>query len=132
MEYIVSGFLVCLSIEDTRKKELPVWLLIVGGFGCFIYGVLQAGIGNMLIGMLPGIFMMVVSMVFPQSLGMGDGIVIVLHGMIYGWKKTCVWVANSFLIVACIGVIISCIKKKTRMELPFVPFLTVVYVGMCL
>ena len=53
-----------------------------------------------------------------------------MYGMIYGWKRTSIWLMNSFLVAAVIGMIISCMCKKRRIELPFVPFLTAVHIGM--
>ena len=38
MNYIAGGFLTFLSIEDIKKKALPVWMLLLGGIGCLIYG----------------------------------------------------------------------------------------------
>ena len=76
--------------------------------------------------------MIAISKLLPQSLGIGDGILSVMYGMIYGWKRTSIWLMNSFLVAAVIGMIISCMCKKRRIELPFVPFLTAVHIGMYL
>ena len=132
MNYIAGGFLTFLSIEDIKKKALPVWMLLLGGIGCLIYGTKNFGVGAVLMGMLPGVFMITISKLLPQSLGIGDGILSVMYGMIYGWKRTSIWLMNSFLVAAVIGMIISCMCKKRRIELPFVPFLTAVHIGMYL
>ena len=52
--------------------------------------------------------------------------------MIYGWEKTCVWLMNSFLLAAVVGMIMGCTYKTNKKELPFVPFMTVVHYGMFL
>lgn len=132
MNYITGGFLAFLSIEDMRKKTLPVWVLLIGGIGCLIYGVKNLSVGVVFSGAFPGVLMIVVSRLMPQSIGIGDGVVTVLYGMLYGWEKTCVWLMNSFLLVAVVGIIVNCACRRKKAEIPFVPFLTAVHIGMCL
>ena len=109
-----------------------MWVLLIGGVGAFIYGVKNLSIGAVFVGCIPGVLMILVSKVMSQSIGMGDGILVVLYGMVYGWEKTCMWLMNSFWLAAVIGLIIGWIYKKSKMELPFVPFMAVVHLGMCL
>lgn len=132
MNYIVGGFFSFLSIEDFRKKALPVRVLLIGGVAALIYCIKFLSIEAVVIGCLPGVLMVIVSKVLPKSLGMGDGILVIWYGMLYGWEKTCVWLMNSFLLAAVVGIIIGCICKNNKKELPFVPFMTVVHFGMFL
>ena len=132
MDYIVGGFLAFLSIEDIRKRALPVWILLTGGLGVLIYSIKNLSIGVVVIGCVPGILMIVISKLLPKSLGIGDGVLVLGYGMIYGWEKACVWLVNSFWMVAIVGVIIGCIHKNKKIEIPFVPFMTAIHFGMFL
>ncbi len=132
MNYIAGVFLALLSMEDFKKKAIPVWMLLIGGIGALAYSLKNLSIGTVIVGCIPGALMILISKLLPKSLGIGDGILVVLYGMIYGWEKACVWLMNSFLLVAVIGLIVGCIYKSHKMELPFVPFMTIVHLGMCL
>ena len=132
MDYIAGGFLAFLSMVDFKKKEIPVWMLLFGGIGVLIYSIKNLSMGAVLIGCFPGTLMILVSKLLPESLGMGDGVLVVLYGMVYGWEKTCVWLMNSFFLAAVIGLIIGCIYKRHKMDIPFVPFMTIVHLGICL
>ena len=132
MNYFVGGFLSFLSIEDLRKRALSVWMLLIGGIGALIYSIKFLSIEDVVIGCIPGVLMIMVSKLLPKSLGMGDGVLVICYGMIYGWEMTCVWLMNSFLLVAVVGMIMGCICKNNKKELPFVPFMTVVHFGMFL
>jgi Flp pilus assembly protein protease CpaA len=132
MNYIAGGFLAVLGIEDFKKKTIPVWMLLIGGISALIYCIKNLSIEVVLAGCIPGMLMILISKLLPKSLGIGDGVLVILYGMVYGWEKTCVWLMNSFLLVSVIGLIMGCIYKTHKLELPFVPFMTFVHLGMCL
>ena len=132
MNYIVGGYLLGLSIEDLRTKRLPMWILAIGCVGSCVYSVMTVGIAAAIIGGIPGAVLLIVSAVLPESLGIGDGVLAVIYGMLYGWSKTCIWLMLGFWAAAVVGLIFRLFKKEKRITIPFVPFLAVVHVGMCL
>lgn len=121
-----------LSVGDIRKRSIPLWEVLVFLFVGIIYGLWKNGVVEVLYGFLPGILLCVAAMVMPDDVGMGDGIVTVVYGSIYGWQKACLWLVISFFLVAIGGVLLCVIQQRKRVRLPFVPFLTAVHVGMCL
>lgn len=121
-----------LSVGDIRKRSIPLWEVLVFLFVGIIYGLWKNGVVEVLYGFLPGILLCVATMVMPDDVGMGDGIVTVVYGSIYGWQKACLWLVISFFLVAIGGVLLCVIQQRKRVRLPFVPFLTAVHVGMCL
>lgn len=121
-----------LSVGDIRKRSIPLWEVLVFLFVGIIYGLWKNGVVEVLSGFLPGVLLCVAAMVMPDDVGMGDGIVTVVYGSIYGWQKACLWLVISFFLVAIGGVLLCVIQQRKRVRLPFVPFLTAVHVGMCL
>ncbi len=132
MDYIVCGYLCLLSIVDIKYKKLPLWSLMLGVLGSMIYSVEKFGIAMMFFMTLPGIFLSIVAILLPQSLGIGDGIIAVMYGMVYGWRKLSIWLLMAFCLAAITGVCYQLFSHKRKIMLPFVPFLGVVHIGMCL
>lgn len=132
MDLVVSVYLLELSIEDIRKKKLPLGILGIGFIGSVWYSFIYKGLSGTLIGIIPGVSLIILSLLLPQSIGIGDGILAVIYGVVYGWQRACLWLMCGFLLVAVLGIYISLFRRGKGSMLPFVPFLTLVHVGMCL
>ena len=133
MSCVVGGCLAVLSIEDIRKKVLPVWILVILLLSSMAYGVGQyAGLLEIIFSVLPGIMLVVVALLLPKSIGIGDGILGICYGLVYGWKRTCIWLMLGFFLVAVFGVFLKLFFKTEYIRIPFIPFLTLVHVGMSL
>lgn len=135
--WIVSIWLLCLSVPDIRSRNVPVWLIGVGGVLALAVSIAEnipeyvaarewwSYAGHVLCGMIPGICLLLLSIV-TKTIGYGDGAVLTLLGAAVG-------IRNS-LLVLCIGlffaslgsVALLVVKKVNRNTcLPFLPFLTV-------
>ena len=132
MDLVFSGYLLGLSIEDIRKRKLSVWILGIGFAGSVLYGFVHNGLFEVLTGIIPGVFLFILSILLPHSVGLGDGILTIIYGVVYGWKQVCFWLICGFLLAAVFGVYISLFRKGMCRMIPLVPFLTLVHVGMCL
>ena len=133
MSYVVGGCLAVLSIEDIRKQVLPVWVLVMLLLSSMVYGVGQhAGLLEIIFSAFPGILLVVEAVLIPKSIGIGDGILSVCYGLVYGWKRTCIWLMLGFLLAAVFGVVLKLFYKRRHIRIPFIPFLTIVHVGMSL
>lgn len=132
MDLVVGGYLLELSIEDVRKRKLPLWILIVGIMGSALYGLKYIGVFGMLAGILPGVILLIISALLPHSIGTGDGILTVIYGAVYGWKRACIWLMFGFFGAAVFGLFYCLCQREKHMKLPLVPFLTLIHVGMCL
>ncbi len=131
MNYIVGGCLAVLSIEDIRKQKVPVWSLVILLFSSIMYEALQqVSIIEAVLGAFPGILMMVLALLLPQSLGIGDGMLSVCYGLLYGWRRTCIWLMVSFLLAAVFGLFLKLFTKRRHISIPFIPFLALVHMGM--
>ena len=83
-------------------------------------------------GIAPGIVAAALATIYPKLLGIGDAILAIAYGSIYGWRQTSIWLMYSFWMVAIIGICVKLIVRRRHIEIPFVPFMTVAHLGLCL
>ncbi len=130
MNALTGIILTVLGVEDLRTKTIPVWLISVMILAAAVYGVCTQPILICAAGMLPGLFFVLLSF-FGTEIGMGDGLITLAYGFLYGWKRTCLWLMYSFLFAAIIGLMWKVLCRKNKVTLPFVPFMAIVHMGMC-
>ena len=132
MDYIMLGDLCILSILDVRSKKVPLVMLTVAMAAAILYGCKQGGFGYMILGVIPGILLCMVSICLPECLGLGDGLLGIVYGALYGWKQTCIWYLYGMFLAAVFGVcrnICFGISIKRKETIPFIPMLTIVHIG---
>ena len=141
---IFTLYLILLSFLDIRKKELPLLLLFAGFPFVILYQIIGRKIGTgstffstsppspslIVSGMAVGIFFLLLSKVTRESFGYGDSILILLIGGLTG-----LWNLLSLLMIAvstaALFSIFMLIRKhfSRKSSFPFVPFLTIAYIG---
>jgi leader peptidase (prepilin peptidase)/N-methyltransferase len=85
-----------------------------------------------LLGLLPGIFLLFLSKATRESIGMGDGVMMLVLGIYLGVRKVLdLFFLSLFLSSIWAGFLLLVKKKRRDWEFPFVPFLFLGYVGMC-
>lgn len=116
-------FLAMLSLEDIREKRISVNRVVVGALTAvicrFITG--EASFITIISGFIPGIVLLLLSVATGESIGKGDGIVVMVLGLWIGGQMTflavclAIWAAGIFAVV--------CLIRKRRELIPFVPCL---------
>lgn len=130
LKIIIILFLGILSLYDLRSKSVPsvlLWLgaLVIGGFGLY-----QHGIGSVLAGCVPGSALLVISVVRPGSLGMGDGLTAMIVGGAMGLADCFVWLLYGFGLAGIVGIWRLLIRKDTLQEqMALMPFLFLAAIG---
>lgn len=118
-------FLGILSHEDIKEKEISVKAVLIGAFAAlvcrFISG--QAAGMKMISGLLPGIGLMLLSMATKESIGKGDGIVVMALGLWLGGLMTFLTVCLA-LCTAGIFALIYLLQRRQEL-IPFVPCLLI-------
>lgn len=132
IDYVVCGYLILIGISDIKYKKIPLCLLLIGLFCGLIYGVSCFGICDTCLALIPGVILSVFAWLFPQSLGIGDGMVAMLYGMVYGWQKVCICLLFAFCITAVTGVFAAIVCRKRQLVLPFIPFFGLIHMVMSL
>ena len=127
---LLSGYLMVLSFQDIKQKKVSLWLLLAAMIGGVCYVIVQQRGWRILGDVLPGILLCMMTFLAPKALGIGDGIVGVIYGLFYGWRRTCICLMLAFGLTVIVGVILCIGKSGKRIQIPFIPFLMAVHVGM--
>ena len=119
-----------ICVFDIIRKKIPVYMLIVlaaaGIISNFTVG--EFDIEKRIIAMLPGIILLIVSMITKQQIGYGDGLIILIMGLYIDIDDILSIVLSSFLLSSIAAIILMTVfKKKKNFEMAFSPFLLIGY-----
>ncbi len=132
-KFLVLGLLGLCSLEDIKRKEMTVVYIFIFGIGGMILHLFapMCSIYSILWGILLGMAMIVLSFVTKGSVGLGDGILLVVTGVYLGGYGNLELLVMGFFLAALWSLGLMLIKKKNGKEkIPFVPFLLVSYLIM--
>lgn len=127
---IVLGLLGLCSLEDVKHRQLTIIYILMFGIGGVILHLFvpACSIYSILCGMLLGVFMILISAVTRGSVGMGDGILLVVTGVYLGGYANLVLLLIGLLLSALWSLgLLAFKKKKKKDEIAFVPFLLLSY-----
>lgn len=119
-----------ICVFDIKKKKIPVYMLIILAAAGIISNLTvgEFNIEKRIIAMLPGIIMIMVSMVTKQQIGYGDGLIILLMGLYINIDDILSIVLSAFLVSSVFAIILMTVfKKKKNFEMAFSPFLLIGY-----
>ncbi len=125
------------SIEDIRKKEVPIWEIIACGIisGLSIaFGVYKNSLDmfELSFSLIPGCLMIMASFVSRQQLGYGDGLLVLFSGPALGFYDMGLSMVIAFFVSSIIsGGLILFKKAGRKTAIPFVPFIAAGLVVMC-
>ena len=118
------------SIGDIRSRDVFLWE-ILGCLGMsFAKVVFSIYAGNfdasdVLMSLMPGVFLLLLSFVSGQSVGYGDGLLILCAGPALGAGVAVMgMVAGVFACGLMSGILLVLKKVGKKAKMPFVPFLT--------
>lgn len=119
-----------ICVFDIERKKIPVYMLIVlaaaGIISNFTVG--EFDIEKRIIAMLPGMILLIVSMITKQQIGYGDGMIILIMGLYIDIDDILSIVLSSFLLSSIAAIILMTVfKKKKNFEMAFSPFLLIGY-----
>lgn len=125
-----GGYLCVVSVWDIRKREIPLWLIAVGGL-------LAAGLGFfsekhsimlMIAGALVGMVFVGISKVTEEAFGYGDSLMIAVAGVYLGfWNVLGLLIWAHVLAALFAGYILIRKGIYKGASFPFVPFLLAAY-----
>lgn len=115
--------LAVLAGEDIREKKISVGIVTVFAIAAVLYHLIAGGFScqKAIIDLMPGGMLVLISLLTRESIGYGDGILVMALGL---------WVGGVFAMkVTVAGIMMSgiygvfCLLKKKFDMIPFVPFL---------
>ena len=134
-DWIVFVLLAACSVSDLRKKTIPYVFLVVFGMAVAAFAVLCDGTSARIriSGALMGILFLMISKCTNEAIGYGDSWILLLLGIHMGLLK----VLNVLSVAAVLAAVVSLFflwkcHWKRQATLPFVPFLTISYLGVIL
>lgn len=131
-DWMILLLLGVCSASDLRKKSIPIVLLIifsiaVAGFALFDNAVsTRIRVG----GLLMGIVFFLISKCSKEAIGYGDSWLILLLGIFLGYLRTLEVLFTASVLAGVVSVFFLWRRGwKKKATLPFVPFLTISYLG---
>lgn len=131
---IILFLLMCIiGIIDIRSKKIPLWCISLGAADAVvsIISAWRAGTGgigsaDIAVDMLPGLLFLLISWTTNEKVGYGDGLVILIMGIVMHYRQCVAAVAIGLLVSSVFSMIMIASKKMNlRSRIPFVPFLTI-------
>lgn len=123
-------YLIVCCYTDLKKHTINLLISIIFTLLGIITGIFLFDYSfiSMAISLIPGISLFVISLIFPASLGLGDGLIFTICGIYLGINFTIQLLFLS-LVISCIFSILLIIKKHSRKyQFPLAPFIFVSYV----
>lgn len=133
--FILFMYLLLLSIYDFREKKVPCLLLEAGGAVIILWAGAECLWKNregmdIIRGMIPGGGLLMTA-VFTGKAGRADGIVLVLIGILEGFRSSMFLLCGSLFLMAVCSVILLLLRKvKINTRIPYLPFVCIAYLGM--
>ena len=131
-DWIVFMMLTVCSIGDCKKKTIPYVMISILGLAIVAFAVLCDGTTprDRISGALIGVLFLVISKCSKESIGYGDSWIILLLGIHIGALKALGVLSVAAVLAAVVSLFFlwKCHWKK-QATLPFVPFMTISYLG---
>lgn len=127
-QVVVMVFLILCSYLDVKYRRIPVSVYLIFMLISAAVVVCEGRLDwrTWMIGMIPGIIMIVISFISHEKIGYGDSISIALMGILYKYEMVLSVCAVGFGIIFLAGLIMMITgKAKLSDRLPFMPFLMV-------
>lgn len=131
-EGILLAFLGLNAVSDIKTKKILVWSAGVFGIFGIAYGLTTKDLtlSQALIALLPGIIFLLISKVTNESMGYGDGIIVLVMGIYISIQKLIGSLVLALIFAAIWSIVLVVFfRKKKQEEFPFVPFVLLGYLG---
>ena len=127
---MLLGALAITAYRDCKEKSIYLYLPIVAGVMGVILHIffLERGVADMLWGVGIGGCVILLAWISKESIGVGDGIMLMVSGIYLGFWENLELLFTALLLVGVTALFLMVVKKKRRdYRVPFLPFLLVAY-----
>lgn len=128
IKLIACGYLGICAVCDSMKKQIPlvvVWAGMLTAIVLRMMGILETSSWTALgMSLLPGIFFWILGFVTKEQVGYGDGWLLLMIGLFYGYED-CFVILLMGLVLESVTALLLLVFHKIRREdeLAFAPFL---------
>ena len=117
------------SISDIRKKTVSVLFLLITALGCIALSVPCFDASLQLPGLLPGLFLLLLSRISAGAIGEGDAYAVCFIGFTFGlYAASGILMLALLLISICAVIMISLKKAGRRSRIPLYPYLSLAFI----
>lgn len=120
-------FLGICTYIDIKSKYVNSYICIIFGIAGVLYKsfIMDRSLLSIPMAILPGIIIMIISIISKESIGKGDAFVVSIMGLYIGSINTILVLFHGVMISCFIGVICMLFMKKSKSyRIPFIPFLS--------
>ena len=131
-EGILLAFLGLNTVSDIKTKKILLWSAGVFGVFGLGYGLVTKDLTLLqaFVALLPGLIFLMISKVTKESMGYGDGIIVLVMGVYISIQKLIGSLVLALIFAAVWSIILVVFfRKKKQEEFPFVPFVLLGYLG---
>lgn len=129
---IVGVWMFLCSIQDIKRKEIHISLLIMGVVPIMVSSIfwVEISLQNRLLGILLGGILLIIHWFSKGQIGLGDVIVVSILGGSLGFYLCSGILMFSLFLSAILSLVLIVFKRvKRKTTIPFTPFLFIGYVG---
>ena len=131
-DWMILLLLGACSVSDARKKTMPIVLLFVFSMAVAVFAVFDDSVSVRLRvgGVIMGILFLLISKCSKEAIGYGDSWLILLLGIYLGYLRAIGILFIASLIAGVVSVFYLWKRGwKKKATLPFVPFISISYLG---
>lgn len=116
-------FLALLTPEDIKERRISVGKLIAGTLLALICRKLTGHMNaaEIIGSLVPGIILLLMAVIFRESIGSGDGMAVMVLGLWIGGFCASIVVCLAIMMAGVLAVVY--LVRKRRETIPFIPFL---------
>ena len=135
---IVLAYLFLMMMYDIRKKEIHLPLsavvaLILSVRQIYLVCLGEVAVRNAFLGIMVGVFIVVLSVLTRGGIGIGDGIIFMICGLLFGFYENSILLFLSLVFTAAASVVLIITKHVgSKYTLPFAPFVFAGFGVMCI
>ncbi len=127
---ILFLYLLAMSIYDMKRKEIHIGATLLTGIVLAAIRVIQffrEGVSmEMVLGVVPGLLVLILSYATHGKIGMGDGFVMMVCGMVLSLSDNLFLLFFALVMSAVTGAVLMVFRRvKRSYTMPFVPFICV-------
>lgn len=113
-------------------KQKKIWLPWLAVFFLEAVVLMFIGVSSWrvcLVGMIPGVLLIIISLISQGAIGLGDGYLVCVIGSLTGLERVMIILTGAMLISAATGMFLIIFRHWGRKStLPFVPFLLIAFI----
>ncbi|MCR5344701.1 MAG: hypothetical protein K6E46_01420 [Lachnospiraceae bacterium] len=124
------------TVRDIREREIDIGVPIAYGFVAVIYSLIP-GRGDILScagGVGVGAVVLIIAYIKRESIGIGDGIMLIVTGAALGTYLNLILVIRTALLAGAGAVILIIIRKRRKAAadtMPLMPYILLSYISIC-